>query len=526
MMMSQTPPHRLTGAHAWDLSRLSLRQFAVIFVPLFALAALPVLLCDTLPLFDYPNHLARMHILAALPESAALQRYYEILWRPLPNLAMDLLVPPATRLMPLLWAGKGFVLLTFLLLAGGASVLHRTVCGTWSAWSCLAFLLLYNRMLLWGFLNYLFGLGLALFAFALWVALTRRGALLRVAVGVVLAFALFIAHLMACGLYGVLVIGYAVGLALRRGTVRLALGELLVAGISFVPVPALLLLATPGSAGGTIAFGQPLRKIDLLFSIFDDYNRPFDIACFALAAMALIALFWRRAVRLEATMAAPLALLVLAYLAMPSQLATASGADHRVPVLLALMLVSSSRWIGPGLAAQRLFLGAALLMFLIRLGVVLTHWQAADAVYAELLPALDELPRGGRLAVAYPPAALNSQPVPLAHFPTLAVVRRDAFVPTVFAFPTQQPVQFTPEFRLLADRLSPERLWSALAAGEGPPLTTEERAALARYDHIVFVARSGFALPPQPGLAPIFSAPRFVLCAIAAGILDDASGRR
>src|SRR5215469_16077076 len=97
------------------------RRFALLFIALFAAASLPVLACDSLPLFDYPNHLARMHILSDLPQSPVLQQFYEIAWRPLPNLAMDAIVPVLAQLMPLAWAGKVFVLLTLLLLVGGAA---------------------------------------------------------------------------------------------------------------------------------------------------------------------------------------------------------------------------------------------------------------------------------------------------------------------------------------------------------------------------------------------------------------------
>src|SRR5689334_1083468 len=145
-----------------DLSRLSFRRFALLFAGLFAVAAVPVLICDTLPLFDYPNHLARLHILVAWPDSAPLQRFYAVDWRPLPNLAMDFLVPLLAKAMPLAWAAKVFVLATLLLIAGGGAALHRALFAGWSAWPCLVFLLLYGRMLLWGFLNYLFGLGLGL----------------------------------------------------------------------------------------------------------------------------------------------------------------------------------------------------------------------------------------------------------------------------------------------------------------------------------------------------------------------------
>lgn len=506
---------------AADLSRLSFRRFAALFAALFAVAALPVLLCDTLPLFDYPNHLARMHILAGLAQSEPLQRYYEIVWRPLPNLAMDLVVPPLVQLMPLAWAGKAFVLCTLLLLAGGTAALHRVLFGSWSAWPCLAFLLLYSRTLLWGFLNYLFGLGLGLFALALWLALARRRAGLRIAVGAVLALVLFFAHLLACGLYGVLVMGHAAGVAWRRrATPRAALAEPLIAGIPFLPALGILFLLTPGSAGGAIAYGNVLRKVDLLFSVFDNYSRPFDVVCFVLAVIAVAIAFWRGRVRLAPAMGPPLAALGLVYLAMPSQLATASGADHRIPVLLGLMLAASSRWTAPRPGARRLFLAAALAMFLLRLGAVGMSWEASDRVYARLLPALGSLPVGSRLAVAFPPAALNSQPTPLAHFPTLAIVRRDAFVPTLFAFPTQQPVALAPAYRALVDELSPGRLWSAFIGG-GPPLDAAERAALARYDHLVFVGRGDFAVPASPLLVRDFAAPSFALFAIAASGLDE-----
>ena len=70
------------------------------------------------PLLDYPNHLARMYLLPHLPD-AALARYYTVHWTPIPDLAMDGIVPFLAKVMPLEWAGKLFIALTFLLLAGG-----------------------------------------------------------------------------------------------------------------------------------------------------------------------------------------------------------------------------------------------------------------------------------------------------------------------------------------------------------------------------------------------------------------------
>jgi len=513
---------------ATALPALGPRRFALLFTALFAAAAVPVLVCDTLPLFDYPNHLARMHILADLARSPELQRYYAVQWRPVPNLAMDAIVPALAHIMPLEWAGKAFVLTTMLLLAGGTAVLHRVLFSAWSAWACLAFLLLYSRILLWGFLNYLCGLGLALCAVAGWIALRQRPPALRLAVGVVAALALFFAHLLAFGLYGVLVMGYEAGDALRRrpgwGG---AVGALALAGGTFVPALLILFLATPGAIGGAVRYGHPLRKLDLMFSVFDNYNRPFDVACFVAVAFVLIFLFARRRVRLAPAITVPLALLLVVYLAMPSQLATASGADHRIPLLLGLVLVAGSDWAAPDVRARRIVLVAALVLFGVRLAVVTAAWRQSDRLYASLLPALDALPTGSRVAIAYPPEALNSEATPLAHFPTLAVVRRDAFVPTLFAYATQQPVALRPEYRALADRLTPERLWAGLVAA-APPLDDGERAALGGYDYVAVVGRHPIRLPAQRWLAVAFTAPRFALLRVLpdAGRLDGAAPPR
>jgi hypothetical protein len=498
-----------------DGLRLDFRHFAPLFLILFVFAALPVLLCDTLPLFDYPNHLARMHILTRLDDSPALQPYYEIVWRPLPNLAMDAVVPLLARIMPLAWAGKGFVLATFLLLAGGTAVLHRTIFGRWSLWPCLAFLLLYSRTLLWGFLNYLFGLGLGLVALAVWIVLSRRSMPVRLALGTVSALAVFFAHLLAFGLFAVMVAGYELTLAWRRRAVPArALGRLALAAVPFLPALALLLLATPGSAAGAMSFGNPLRKLDLLFSVFDNYDRPFDIACFVVVVLAGAVVFWRRWATLDAMMALPLAAAALTYLVMPNRIATAAGADHRIPLLLGLLLIAGSRWAAPARRLGTIVAAGALLLFAVRLGVVAVSWQASDRAYAALLPAIDALPRGSRLAVAYPAEAINSEPTPLAHFPLLAVVRRDAFVPTLFAFATQQPVALKPTYRALADKLPPERLWSFLVEG-GVPLTESERMALAAYDHVMVVGRHPFSVAAKAPLSSVFTAPRLQLFAVA-----------
>jgi hypothetical protein len=498
---------------AGDPLLLDGRQFAALFAALALIALVPILVTNTLPLVDYHNHLARMHVLSALSHSETLQRYYEAPWTALPNLAMDLAVPLLAKWMPVELASKVFVALSLCMLAGGAAALHRVLFGKWSAWPLLAFLLLFNRSLLWGLLNYLFGIGAALLAFSAWIALSRRPRL-RLALGTAMALALFFAHLMAFGFYGIMVIGYEAGAILRnRPSVWRALRTLIPAGATFLPGLAVLLLLTPGGGSGAVEFNHLGRKIELLFSVFDNYHTAFDLVCFLLVLLAGAFAFWKKWISLHPAAAVPLALVFLAYLIMPAVAASSTGADRRVPLLLGLLLVAGSRWTAANANVARAFAAAALVLFLVRMGVVTAEWRQSGRTYSELLPAFDRIPHGSRVILAAPGRAEKWEPTPLHHFPVLAVLYRDAFVSTLFANPSQQPVLFRPHYRALADKLGEFRLWDALAGGAAP-LDASERAALAEYDFVIFEAPQPFTLPRLNGIAPIVTTPRFVLARI------------
>jgi len=134
--------------------------FPLIFALALATALVPIATTQTLPLLDWPNHLgAHAMCWRDIGDSPLLQQIYDVRWRPVPNLAMDLIVPFLGHTMPLEWAGRLFIALTFLLMAGGVALVHRQLFGRFSYWPLLAFLFLYDRSFLLGLVNYLFGLG-------------------------------------------------------------------------------------------------------------------------------------------------------------------------------------------------------------------------------------------------------------------------------------------------------------------------------------------------------------------------------
>jgi hypothetical protein len=494
-------------------ARSSARRFALAFAILFVASCLPLLLTALPPLLDYPNHLARMHLLPHLPD-AGLARYYIVQWAPIPDLAMDGIVPALAQVMPLEWAGKLFIALTFLLLAGGAAAIHRVLFGHWSLWSLLAFLLLYTRLLLWGFMSFLFGCGLALAAFAAWIALGRRHWLLRLALGTVFALAIYLSHLLAFGMYAVMIAAYEFGqIRLQRKRAVAALRDLVIGGAPFLPALALML---QNSSTGRIIYANPLRKLDLLYSVFDNYSRPFDVTCFVLIVLAVAVAYWRRWVRLAPAIVLPLIGLVAIYIAMPTQLFTAAGVDRRIPMMIFLVMIGGTTWQAPFARIEPRFMAGAALLFTMRLAVIAAIWFQAGKLYAQLMPGLDAVPRGSCVAVAFGKDSIQVAKAPLTHFTTLAVIRRDALVPTIFHYPLQQPITLQPDAVRLADLLSPDLLWYQYVDAS-TPLTPEAKAALAQCGYVAFADPRPFTLKNTAGLTPLFVTPRYQLYRVTAG---------
>ncbi|HEX3499567.1 MAG TPA: hypothetical protein VHT04_09610 [Stellaceae bacterium] len=486
-----------------DLTDLTLGQFALLFAACFLIAALPVLVVATPPLLDYPNHLARMHIETVYQRSPFLQQFYALDWRPIPNLAMDLVVPPLARIMPLAWAGKAFLLAIFLLMAGGTAALHRTLFGRWSAWSLLAFLLLYNRILLWGFVNFLFGIGLLMVATASWIALRERALWLRLLIAALLALALYLAHLFAFATYAFVILGYEISRFYRQGRLFSlgGLGELCASGLQFVPVLALLVLTAAPGSGGEIGWSRFVRKLDLLFNIVDNYHRWFDIATFALLVALFAAAAFARVLKLSRAMVAPLLLLCLVQLAMPNRLFNGTGVDHRMPLVLALLLIGASSIALADRRRQSLLAALLALLFVTRIGIVTVSWTGFDRSYAPLAAALARLPPGSLLAVASPPASVHvsTEEGPMTHVASLAVIAADAFVPTLFVFPDQQPLRFREPYTALAHSASPEDFWRFIVDGKGDE-AGGVAAALSRYDYVLVTDQAAVRTGDATGL--------------------------
>ena len=119
---------------------------------------------------------------------------------------------------------------------------------------------------------------------ALWLTLENRRASMRILASSIAALICFFSHLAAFGIYGLTIIGVELPPALaelRARHWRALARRIAILTPQFLIPGAVFLFLSPHSARGPVAFGAIWRKADLLFSVFDNYNRPFDVACFA-----------------------------------------------------------------------------------------------------------------------------------------------------------------------------------------------------------------------------------------------------
>jgi hypothetical protein len=203
---------------------------------------------------------------------------------------------------------------------------------------------------------------------------------------------------------------------------------------------------------------------------------------------------------IEPRLGTALAIALAAYILLPSQMLSGSGVDRRLPIAMFVLLIAATAPIVPLPRRTALAIRVAVVAVLVaRMAVIEAVWLRADRVYAADIAVIDSLPEGAKLAVAFPSRDIHAGDIPQFHVPTLAVAQREAFVPTLFAYATQQPIALRPPFDALAEATSPNWIWAGFVGGD----EAARRAVapvLKDYDFVVFADRDAFAVPPQPCL--------------------------
>jgi hypothetical protein len=465
-------------------------------------------------LVDYPNHLARMHILAS--SSAELAEYYEVRWALYPNLAMDAIVPWLGQLVGLELAGKLFLSFTILATLGGVMALNAALFGRVRPWPLVAGLFIYNRPFLWGFLNFSFGIGLAFWALAAWIRIREWDFWKRFGCAATFSAAIMCCHLSAFGFYAVAMTCYELSRTYARdgaSTVRdwgVTLGHLLVPVVLFK-------LFSPTAERGTMVFGTLAQFLEgkyrgLLWPV-SNYSQLFDgvtlliVGSVAGLGLATKRLYWHRYMRL------PVLALLGVFLCLPDGLFGSGFADRRLVPGIALLLVASCDERLETSRARQIAYALLLSIFAARLAVLENVWLSSDRLYVSVLQAIDRVPRGTKLyaAAGYRLDETPPFPTPVMHIQAYAVIRKDAFTTNVFAQPNfpGQPIAYRQHYIALVRQAlekHPERLgpdWCDIADV---------------YDYFLIVNPASLrASIPSAGLVALVDAPSVLLLERGAG---------
>ncbi|HEX3971490.1 MAG TPA: hypothetical protein VHX19_09205 [Stellaceae bacterium] len=463
-----------------------MRRIALLALCLALIA--PLFVTSVPPLLDYPNHLARMAVLAARGHDADLAQMYAIDWHIVPNLGMDILVPLLAQIMPLTIAAKVFLGLALILPLLGTVALHDAIFEKRSWWPLASALAVYNATLLAGFLNFTVGVGLALLGTAAWIRLRSRPQL-QIAAGAVIATAIFFMHAFGIGFLVLLIAGFE----LREFWRERNRAALVWRGmkLSLTLLPAVILyfqtrLASDAAATSplelikilwwALAKFDPLHKAIGAGADFFTYDTGSDLLILIAVAAAIAALCLAR--KLAFAWPATIALaLMLAYPFVPGVVAGTAWIDTRLPVLAGFLLFA-------GITPRRLgrretaVLGLAFAALIVaRLGVITLAWQGQNADLADLNAVLTPVKAQDRvLVLTAPPTAAGPASEPVRwrffvdqpsfwHIAAPALIQHKAFYPQLFAEAAKQPLRVLPPYDKLADdRIGPPQtslLWDS-----------------------------------------------------------------
>jgi hypothetical protein len=479
-------------------------QIAVLFAAFTLLISIPIWTHPLPPLSDYVNHLARMHVIATLSKNPQLASLYEIDWQVIPNLTMDLIVPLLARVMNVYLAGQVFIVGMFALIISGVLALNRALIGRWSVFPLFAFPLLYNYVFLVGLMNYLFGIGVALWALAGWVALRERAWPARFALSTACVVALFFCHLSALGIYGIGLLAFEISRLWER---RLEpwpgrIVDFVTGGLPFfAAVPLLIASPTMKLVGAT--YWDQRGKIDGLMYVVSNYS---DIAAFALITVMVASIVWgirHNVLRFHPLVFSLLVVGAVVYLSLPRIMFDTYMTDQRVPLGVAFMLFACGDLELRRRLVRRAFMVVLIVLIAGRLIEIDLNWSQLSDSTSEFRSSVRRITPGSKVFVAYADRAFGEdvRDLGLVHAACIATIERSALVTTVFTVPGKQVLHVRPEYRDYADTKdgTPPAVAQLIVAADHPaPNTPAFWLNWTKFDYLYVLFTEDEAPNPDP----------------------------
>jgi hypothetical protein len=415
-------------------------EYWIFFAIACLLLCLPIFLVSYTPLVDYPSHLARAYVIANISDTSVFQQNYILAHEPLPNLASDIIITPLLRFVGFRTAGRMFLVATVLLFALGCHLMGKTIAGCPVKRAILCAFFVYNSMFFYGFVNYVFGLGMFLVGLSLWLRWHTQWTIVRYCAVMVFVSLTYLSHLTAW-----------VFLALAFAIVCMSEFHFddwvrpLQSFALFAPEIILFISYRHPSPGET-AWGTLREKLIGAMPLLLTYNYSFDIVLATLLLVLGVYLVRRsRAMKLLWPSSGIGAAFCVLYAISPHVWRGGSPVDARFipPALILIVLSLEVRLSRP--VARRLFI-SFLIVLVFRLCAIVVAWIPLSREIDSQVRLLTTLPQDVTLYPVFVPAPMADGTAKLdralKHVPEYATITNHVFVPTQLAFPGQENLLF------------------------------------------------------------------------------------
>lgn len=471
----------------------------------WVLACLPLLFIKILPSTDFPDHLARCFILAR--GDASYWQFYSPHWALLPNLALEMIIVPLAHVLSIQASAKVFFALMFAISIYSGARLNKTLAGEWSLYGLAPALLIYNRVLAYGFVNYLFGIAILPLALALHIE-NRDKPLRRFWMDALFMVVLFTAHLIALAFFVACALAYDViqmrgekGWLKRLGVdvaslfaPLIVLGGLMAAGSP-----------TTGEASG-MTFSHIVPKLMNVVTTLRSGQSMWDWVFLGLVVVGLVVLAMRGKVRFVTSAWPMLLVLALIFLVAPERFKYTSFVDARIPLMIGVVaLAALAPAKGAGSRMAGLLFGALLLFRAGTTTATYAFWQhRIDRAVTDL----HQVPSGSILLAARQGSSqfteVDGWYPRLRHAGCILLMDRPVMANDLFTNPTQQPLLKKPPYNQF-------ELTQALGAGDKAALDgyAQQAIGISRKNGLlatpmyVFYLRQAGKLDLPPSLKPV-----------------------
>ena len=486
---------------------------------LLLLMAVPLLWPAIPPLDDMPTHLGRFHIQAGMEGAPTLARIFSIHWMPVGNLGVDLLVLLLGPLFGVELAAKLVVVLIPMLSAAGLLLIAREAHGELPASTGFALPLVYGYAFQYGFINFSLGAALALIGFGLVLRYQRldRPIVWRTLI-LLGSVVIYFAHIFGWVVFGLLIVGNALYRHLTGWPFSVAMVRAAFLEGMLLALPLIFIIAwrSGDNQGETTAYFDIFSKWGWIESAMRDRWVQWD-GLSALGCVALILLGLFGIARMNRRLLIIFLVMTAFFLFIPYAFHGLIYADMRIaPLMLAIGIVALAprlHW-GRGIATGIAVLALGFVTARTAMTTVSYVRYAQD--HARYLRVLPHIPKGARVVALIAPPCPRGWNVPrIVHLPSMAILRRDAFVNDQFDMPGAQLVAVGPQIPSDFAYHSSEQV--RLPDCDRPePLLTDRIARIPRgaFDHLWLIGIDPAHRPRQPWLHQLWADERSALYAI------------